>query len=115
MARQSHTAVESPSVSGDALAAITFTAANVANKEQTDLTGRETVVCFNSGAGAHNITFTSIACDHGRTNDLTEAIAAGAYKISPRFTLMGWRQTDGKLYFEADHAEVKFAVIRTGN
>lgn len=114
MARQVHTPHEDPSITGAVMTKVTQTAADVANYEEAAFTGREFILIQNTGASPHNVTITSVARD-GRTNDLTEAVAAGVWKITPRFPLSGWRQTGALLYFSADHAEIKFSVIRTGN
>lgn len=90
------------------------TAADATNKEQTPLTGREIVVCHNTGAGARTVTFTSVA--DGQTNrsgDISAySIPAGEVAFFGPFPNRGWRQTDGNLYFEAEHAEVEIHVLR---
>lgn len=93
---------------------VTFTAADATNKQQVTLTGREIIIAHNTGAGARTVTITSVADDMGRTGDITaDSIAAGGYHAYGPFPLEGWEQTDGKLYFEASHAEVEFAILRT--
>ena len=90
----------------------TFTAADVANKEQFALTGKEIVVARNSGASARTVTINSVAIN-GRTGDITaDSIAAGATHVYGPFNPDGgWAQTDGTLHLEADNAEVLFAVF----
>lgn len=91
--------------------AVTFTAANVTDKEQFPLTGKEIVIARNSGASSRTITITSVAFN-GRVGHITaESIAAGAVRVYGPFNVNGWQQTDGNLYLEANHAEVLFAVI----
>lgn len=90
---------------------VTFTAANPTDKEQFPLTGKEIVIARNSGASSRTITITSVAYN-GRTGNITaESIAAGAVRVFGPFDINGWRQTDGNLYLEANHAEVLFAVL----
>lgn len=92
---------------------VTMTAADAANKQMVRVTPGMLILVQNTGAGARNYTVTSVADSRGRTNDLGSAIAAGAIHILGPFKSDGWRQAaDGQLYFEADNAEVKFAVIR---
>lgn len=91
---------------------ITLTAADVANKNQAAVAGsRQILLAFNSGVGAHTVTISSAADDKNRSGDIT-VYSVGASELMA-FTLKspGWRQSDGKLYFEANDAEVKFAVI----
>lgn len=92
---------------------ITWTAADVANKNQATLTGKQLLLAYNSGAAdPHTITITSARDEKGRLGDVTAfEIAAGEYFMYGPIPLAGWQQSDGKLYFEANHAEVKFAII----
>lgn len=94
--------------------AITMTAADPSNKSQIVATGREIVIAHNTGALARTVTITSVADPYGRTKDITaESIAPGALRVyGAGLEITGWQQTDGKLYFEANHAEVKFGVLR---
>jgi hypothetical protein len=91
-----------------------MTAASVANKEQVALTGNELVIAHNTGAvDAHTITISSVIDDMGRTGDVAAySLAAGEYAVFGPFGTEGWRQSDAKLYFEANHAEVKFGVVK---
>jgi hypothetical protein len=91
---------------------IALTAADVANKNQAAQAGsRQLLVAFNSGATPHTVTITSAADDKNRTGDLS-AYSVGAGELAAFLMKSGgWRQSDSKLYFEADHAEIKFAVI----
>lgn len=113
MARISLTKTDAPGgVSGQG-AALAMTAADVANKNQFKLTGREVIVAHNTdGAAAHNVTITSTDDPYGRQGDITEQIAAGAMRIFGQLQLAGWLQSDGMLYLEADDAQVEFGVIQ---
>lgn len=89
----------------------TFTAANVTDKEEFALTGKEIVIARNSGASARTVTIESVAVN-GREGDITaDSIAAGATHVYGPFEIQGWRQADGNLYLEANNAEVLFAVL----
>lgn len=89
----------------------TVTAADATNKEQFALTGKEIIIARNSGAGARTVTITSVAVN-GRTGHITaDSIAAGATHVYGPFNPNGWKQTDGMIYFEAEHAEVLYTVI----
>lgn len=90
---------------------LTMAAATVADKNQFVASGKDLVIAHNTGAGAHNITITSVVDPYGRTGDITYALGAGEYAIFGPFDLPGWMQTDGKIYLEADHAEIKFGVV----
>ena len=121
MPRQSHTAV----VAGGNLdytgLNLTFLAADVANKEETALTGTEMIVAQNvDSAGTHNVTITSVADSLNRTKNATGAVPArvgnrpgvrffGPYKAGAS---SGWKQTTNLLHFEADNVNIEFAVIR---
>jgi hypothetical protein len=89
-----------------------FTAADVANLNDCTLTGNEVLIAWNSDASGHNVTVTSVGDSEGRTGNVTDPIAAGAYHVYQRFPLNGWLETDGNLYFQADNALVKFAILQ---
>jgi hypothetical protein len=87
------------------------TAADASNLNQCAHTGKEVIYARNSGAGARTVTITSVSY-LGRTGHITaESIAAGATKVFGPFSIEGWKQTDGYLYFQAEHAEVLFTVL----
>ncbi len=112
MPRTSIAAVAAPGGYVSAPTEIAYVAADPANKNQVTLTGKELLIAFNSGAAPHTITITSVPDEKNRTGDITAfSIAAGKYYIFGPVALAGWQQTDGRLYFEADHAEIKFAII----
>lgn len=92
---------------------VTFTAADVSNKNSFASTGREILLVFNSGASEYTATITSAPDDLGRTKDIDAyALAAGDYALFGPVKQKGWKQSDGKVYLEANNAAVKFLVIR---
>lgn len=89
----------------------TFAAADTVNDNYFVHTGKEIVVARNSGASPRTVTINSVAVN-GRTGDITaDSIAAGATHVYGPFDITGFRQTDGNINLEADHAEVLFAVF----
>ena len=91
---------------------LTMTAADASNQNQFVANGNDLVIAHNTGASARTITITSVADPYGRSGSITtESIAAGAYKLFGPYSLVGWVQTDGKIYLEASHADVKFGVV----
>lgn len=92
---------------------LSFAAADVANKNQVALTGKEMLIVRNDNAGAQTVTINSVADSYARTGDITAySIGAGEYAFFGPFPVAGWRQTDGNLYLEGSHADIKFAVIK---
>ncbi len=100
---------------------LSFTAANVTDKNKSPATGRTILIAWNSGASTRNIVVTSSAdASKARTGNATRALAAGAMAM---FSLVrdGWEQTDDaalpdtQWFYEADHADVKFAVLTLVN
>jgi hypothetical protein len=94
---------------------LSWTAADPANDHQCAFTGKEMILARNTGATPHNVTITSAVDTRGRTKDITnESLAAGSvHMFGPFSQPEGWKQaSDGMLYFEADHAEIEFAVVR---
>lgn len=92
--------------------AVTMAAADVGNKNSFPLGSNDLVIAQNSGAAPHTVTISSVADPFGRTGDIAaESMAAGEIRVFGPFTGQGWRQSDGSLYLEANHAEIKFGVI----
>ncbi len=91
-----------------------YLAADTVNKEEVVLTGKELLLVRNAdGAGAHPITITSVNDEFGRTGNVASySIGISEFAMFGPFKQPGWRQTDGKLYFEADNVNIEFAVIR---
>jgi hypothetical protein len=113
MPRTALTKTTAPGGYASAGVAVTMTAADVANGNSAVASNNDLVVAHNTGAGAHAVTMTSAADPFGRLGTITsESIAAGAIRIYGPFPVSGWAQTDGLLYFAADHAEVKFGIIK---
>lgn len=115
MARVTLTKTTIPGPYADDGTAITMTATNTTDDERIVLTGREIVICYNSGVTQRNITFTSTADPQGRTNDLTDTIEAGDIKVyGVGLNMIGWTSIDtgvNYLYCEADHADVRWGVL----
>ncbi len=91
---------------------MTFTAADATNKEQF-VPGNDTlVVVKNEGVVARTVTFTSKADEKNRSGDVT-AYSLGAGELAMfRFKKAGWMQSDGNIHMEAEHADIKYAVIQ---
>ena len=113
MPRTALTKTTAPGGYASAGIAVTMTAADVANLNSAAASGNDLIVVHNTGAGAHAWTMTSAVDPFGRLGTITsESIAAGAIRIFGPIPINGWMQTDSLLYFSADHAEVKFGIIR---
>jgi hypothetical protein len=117
MARQSHTPLTALGTKTDAYSAgvadLTMTAADVANKEDVVLTGNELIIAHNTGVGAQTVTISSVVDEMGRTGDVSAySLAADDYAVFGPFGTEGWRQTGGKLHFEASSADVKLGVVK---
>jgi len=113
MPRTNVTKTNAPGSFPSAGVAVIFSAADVASKNEFVLTGAEIIVARNTGAGAATVTINSVANARGRTKDIVaDSIAAGAFHVyGPFRSLDGWRQSGGKLHFEASSADIGFAVI----
>jgi hypothetical protein len=92
---------------------LVMTAANATNKEEFVMTGKDLLIAHNTGAGARTVTITSVSEGRTkRTGDITTySIGAGKFAAFGPFEKAGWMQSNGKLYFEAEHSEVKFGVV----
>ncbi|HEX4381244.1 MAG TPA: hypothetical protein VH022_14475 [Candidatus Acidoferrum sp.] len=93
---------------------ITETAADTTNFEATPISGNELLFAHNTDVSAHTVTITSAPDERGRTQDIS-AYSVGAGKISCLNLVngaKGWQQSDGKVYYQANDATVKFFVIK---
>lgn len=88
-----------------------MTAADVANGNRVESDGSDLVVAYNSGAGAHTITITSVADAFGRYGHISYSLGAGEYAAFGPLNCKLWKQDDGFLYLSADHAEIYFGVV----
>jgi len=92
---------------------LTMTAADDTDKNSYTCEGNDLVIAHNTGAGAHTVTITSVDDEYGRDGDISAySLGAGEYAIFGPLKPHGWRQSDGKVYLEADDAEVKFGVVK---
>lgn len=92
---------------------LTFTAADVTNKNQVNFNGPKLILARNSDATTpYTVTLTSKVDNRNRTGDVTTySLEAGdimAFRID---NAEGWQQSDGYLYLEASNASVLFCVI----
>lgn len=94
------------------IADVPMTAADVANKNDVVAVECQLVIAHNTGGSAYTVTFTSTNDPWGRSGSITAySIGAGEYAVFGPFSLDGWVQSDGRLYFEASNAAVKFGVV----
>lgn len=114
MARTTIAAVDGTGKYPTSLTALTLTAADASNGNQTVHTGNFVLFAINTHASTpYDVTLTSAASSRtGRTADIVKEIAAGEVLIIGPLGLDGYRQTDGYLYFSGENAAVKFAVVR---
>lgn len=90
----------------------TFTAADVDNGNQFIATGKELLLVRNVGATTRSITLNSASDNYGREADITETVAAGAYKLFGPFQLNGWAQPSTYAFeLNATHVDVQIAVL----
>lgn len=92
---------------------LVWTAANATDKEEIVPSGNDLILVWNTdAANPYTVTFTSVKDEKNRTGDI------GAYTLQANeiaafgpFKQPGWTQTNGKMYFEANNAAIKYAVI----
>lgn len=94
----------------------TFAAADVSNGNEWLANGSDILVMWNSGlADAHTVTVASVADEKNRTADITAyELAAGEFATCQvgLTNSKGWQQTDKSIHINANHAEIKFAILR---
>lgn len=92
-------------------------AADVGNKNSTAFgsNSRMLLMWINTdGAVARTVTISSVVDTFNRTGDITNYSAPAVNVIGGMIVDRGWMQSDGNLYYEANNAAVKFAVIPLG-
>lgn len=90
---------------------VTFGAANVSDKNEFVPSGDDLILVHNTGTAPYTFTVTSAPDPQNRTGDVaTYSVAAGVIAAF-RVKMMGWVQADGKIYLEANSADIKFAII----
>lgn len=90
-----------------------WTAANVADKNETALVAGKTVVLARNVAASasHTVTFTSCPDGYKRIGDMGPyTVAAGKVALFGPFGADGW-SLGGLLQFEANHADIQFVVL----
>lgn len=96
-----------------ALTTLTWDVADTVNGNQFRPSGNDLILAWNTGASGHTTTLTSAPDERGRLGTITaDAIAAGAIEMFGPVGLNAWRQSDGYIYIDGNHAEVKFAIIQ---
>ena len=92
---------------------LTLTAWDAANGNRFLSTGKELLLVQNTHASTtYTVTVTSVADALGRTKDIAAfSMVAQALAIFGPFDSLGWMQTDGYIYIDANNAAVKFQVI----
>ncbi len=93
MTRQALTPTALPTPWATAPALLAFTVEDTVNHSEFVSTSHQVIIIWNSDSSSHNWTLTSVGDGvHARTVD-------------------GWQQANQQVYFQADNALVKFAVI----
>lgn len=90
---------------------LTFTDGDASNNNQLQLVGGESLLVRNSGVTGRLLTIVSAPDGFNRTRDISETLAAGEERVYGPFLPQGWRQTDGFLYVNPAHADLKLAVL----
>ena len=102
-----------PGSIGAGAADFTWTLADIVDKNSFPCTGREILLVRNDDVSPQTVTINSVADPYKRTQDITAySLAAADYAFFGPFPVVGWRQADGHVYFEASDVDVFFAVVR---
>lgn len=111
MARTSITTIQLTGSYSYSAVTASAVAADASNGNQASLAGGEIILARNSGGTTRTITIVSANDPFNRVRDISVSILAGETKAFGPFGVLGWRQTDGQIYFSADHADVLFTVL----
>ncbi len=118
MARKNHTSTRPLGSKNDysvpGSAAFSFNTSDPVDKDETQMKqgrGGELLIARNTDTSAHTITIESVEDPFGRKSDVSYSIPARSFAAFGPFSSIGWRQNDGKLYFNADDSAVQFTVL----
>lgn len=74
--------------------------------------GKDLVLVEETAGAPQTITFSSVNCNHNRTGDIAAySVGANEFAVFGAFNVPGWRQTDNKIYFEANSANIKVVIV----
>jgi predicted acyltransferase (DUF342 family) len=97
---------------------LTFTAADVANKNDFLCGGKDLIVIRNAGSTTRKVTVDSVADKLGRTQNITAVVEPNAENALGPIPVDGWMQITtagdhiaGNVSLEADHADVEFSIV----
>lgn len=112
MARTDLTKTEKAGSYADSPSQVVMAAADTVNNNAFVASGNDLLIIHNTGETAHSVTISSVDDPYGRQGDVDSvSIPAGEIHHYGPMALTGWRQSDGKIYLEADDAEIEFGVI----
>lgn len=90
---------------------LNFQACDTTNLNQFSPSGDDEILAWNTGASSYTFTVTSAPDPQGRTGDITTySVAAGAIAAF-RVKMLGWVQSDGKVYLQGSNTALKFAIV----
>lgn len=93
---------------------LTMTAADTSNKNSVVMSGADLMVIRNANAAAKTYKVEGAEDLYNRTADLSGSLGAGDMIAFFFNALEPFRQADGLLYCEGEHADVKFGVAYGG-
>ena len=116
MARQTVTVTTMLGAYGDYSVAnaadIVWTQADTSNYEEFLMREGDILLVKNTGGSAYTFTVTSVDL-FGRTGDVSAySVGAGEQAAFGPLKFAGWKQSDGKLYFQANNTAIYFGVLR---
>lgn len=114
MARVTITKTTLPGPFAAAGVTVTFTAADATNKNQLLLSGADMLIMRNANAAAKTYKLEGTENIYNRTSNLSGSLAASEVAGFFLNNLEAFRQPDGYLYCEGEHADVKFAALTGG-
>ena len=80
--------------------------------DQFVASGDDLVIVEETAGAPQTILFSSVDCPHGRTGDIgAYTLGANEFAVFGAFNVIGWRQTDNKIYLESNSANIKVVVI----
>jgi hypothetical protein len=111
MPRTLLTRTAKPNPYGAALQVVTMTALDNTNGNAVSFTGDEVIIFHNPTGGAVTVTIRGSADPQGRIDDMVLAMAAGSFARCGPLGVVGWRQSDMRLYIDSSAPGVTCAVL----
>ena len=106
MARTPLTPVASPGGGACAIVEFTFAAGDASLGNSVVATGKELILCLNSGGSPYVLTISTV------NGKIQYTVPAGSYTCTGTIPLAGFKQADNNIWIDVANAALKLAILK---